>query len=228
MSDALERLEALREAAELKRLGARPKTAGGQSEATEAIFAKGVSVSFLCKVFRMSPSTVREKLAKCTPIPGSGNDGSGKQQSFRYDLAEAASYLVKPSLTTDQVLAAMKSSDLPPSIQQQFWNAQLRRQEWEERAGELWRTDKVREVLGTTFQTMKFTMQLWIDSIELKTKVTDKQREVLQELVDGLQREIYKALVDNATLTRTEPLSAENPANEEKPRSGQDLADDLI
>lgn len=210
MSDALTRLETLREARQLATLGSRPDNAGGQSEAQEAIFSKGVSINFLCKIFRMSPNTVREKLARCEPIPGTGS-AEGKQRNYRYDLATAASYLVMPKLSPEQVLTAIRTSDLPPTFQQQFWTARLKQQEWEERAGDLWRTEKVRSTLGTTFQTMKFTMQLWLDTVEMETGLTDKQREIVTRLVDGLQKDIYERLVANIAAQSTESQMSEHP-----------------
>lgn len=225
--NSLQRLELLREAAQLNKIATRPNEPGGHNEAVEAIFAKGVSINFLCKVFRMAPATVREKLARCTPIPGTGDSGEGKQRNYRYDLADAAAHLVMPKLTPEQVLNAVKTSDLPASFQQQFWNAQLRRQEWEERAKDLWRTEKVRDVLGSTFQTMKFTMQLWLDVVEREKGLTDPQREILQRLVDGLQRDIYEALVANVARGRTEPMLTEDPAGDMATPAG-DPADDLI
>ena len=97
----------------------------------------------------------------------------------------------------------MKPSDLPTAFQQSFWDAALKRQKWEENAGQLWRTEKVREVLGSTFQTIKFTVQLWADTLERQTGLSTDQRALLTKMVDSLQEEIYKALVTQAGSQRT-------------------------
>jgi hypothetical protein len=209
MTDAaLKKLELLREANQLAQISTGRDSRDDRNDEMAAIFAKGVSVSFLAKVFRMAPQTIREKLARCEPLEGSGESGT-KQKNYRYDLALAASYIVTPKLTPEQFLSAVKRADLPPAFQQQFWDAQLKRQKWEEQAGQLWRTEKVQEVLGTAFQSMKFTMQLWVDTLERETGLTDRQREVLIRLVDGLQQEVYDALVKMAESRQTGPMLGE-------------------
>ena len=120
-----------------------------------------------------------------------------------YSLPVACRYLIPPAISAEQYIKTMKPSDLPTAFQQSFWDAALKRQKWEENAGQLWRTEKVREVLGSTFQTIKFTMQLWADTLERQTGLSQEQRTLLTKMVDGLQEEIYKALVSQAANGRT-------------------------
>jgi hypothetical protein len=120
-----------------------------------------------------------------------------------YSVKEAAAYLVTPAFSTADYLRAVKRGELPPALQQQIWDALLKRQKWEENAGQLWRTEKVREVLGSTFQTIKFTIQLWADTVEREVELTQDQRNAIIRMADALQKEIYDALVaqqsENAT-----------------------------
>lgn len=225
---AAEKLEELKEARMLAKAGTNAMKAGAnRGEFIESIFAKGVSVSFLAKAFRIAPQTARERLSRCPPISDSVNFDGPKQQ-FRYDLAEAASYLITPKLTPEQFLQAVKRADLPPSFQQQFWDARLKQQRWELEAGQLWRTEKVQEVLGTAFQQMKFTMQLWVDHLERETGLTDRQRELLVQLVDGLQQDIYDALVAQAEMKATGSVLTEEQAPVSPAQIDEDDADDLI
>lgn len=162
---------------------------------------RGVSVSWLAHVFDMDQATVKRKLGNC-PVKTAKRRGT-KQMTVLYDLKVAAAFLVTPAYSTAEYMRAVRRGDLPPALQQTVWDALLKRQKWEENAGQLWRTEKIREVLGSTFQTIKFTMQLWIDTLERQVEVSDEQRSIIINLVDGLQAELYDALVeqmnDNAT-----------------------------
>lgn len=229
VTSAAEKLELVREANRVAQLASNSATRDDRHDEMVAIFAHGVSVSFLAKTFRMAPQTVREKLARCEPTEESAKGGAVRK-NYRYDLATAASYLVTPKLTPEQFLSAVKRADLPPAFQQQFWDAQLKRQKWEEQAGQLWRTEKVQEVLGTAFQNMKFTMQLWVDALERETGLTEKQREVLIRLVDGLQQDTYDSLVKMAETKHTGPLLSEAQVDESVKigrHASKDVASDL-
>lgn len=167
----------------------------------------GVSVAYLALAFRMDARTVKERLKAC-PIHSYKNRGT-KMKTVLYDLATAASFLVTPALTSKDYLRAVKRNELPPALQQQVWDALLKRQRWEENAGELWRTESVRNVLGSTFQTIKFQMQLWLETLERQVEVTPAQRKLIIKMVDGLQKEIYDALVKQGEAGETGPQSSE-------------------
>lgn len=162
----------------------------------------GVTVSWLSQVFGMDPKTVKAKLADCPPL-------HRRKAGYVYHLPTACRYLIPPAISAENYIKTMKPSDLPASFQQSFWDAALKRQKWEENAGQLWRTEKVREVLGQTFQTIKFTVQLWADTLERETGLSVEQRALLTKMVDSLQEEIYEALVNQAKAGRTGPQRAE-------------------
>ena len=87
----------------------------------------------------------------------------------------------------------------------------LKQQKWEENAGDLWRTTQVRDALGDTFQTIKFTMQLWVDSLERQTTLTNDQREIIVAMVDALQNEVYTSLVEKSAEKSTRSTISERP-----------------
>lgn len=163
---------------------------------------QGVTVSWLAQVFGMDPKTVKQKLSGCPPL-------HRRKAGYVYHMPTACRYLIPPAISAEQYIKTMKPADLPTAFQQSFWDAALKRQKWEENAGQLWRTDRIRETLGTTFQTIKFTLQLWPDTLERQTGLTPEQRGLLTKLVDGLQEEIYKALVEQAASGKTLPQSGE-------------------
>lgn len=180
----------------------------------------GVTVSWLAQVFRMDPKTVKQRLANCPPL-------HRRKAGYVYSLPVVCSYLIKPAFSIDEYLKTAKPNELPNHLQQTYWDALLKRQKWEENAGDLWRTDSVREVLGQTFQTIKFTIQLWADTIERQTGLTKEQRELLETMADGLQQDIYEALVEQARNNTTPSQLSESP--DASPAAEDDIAvKDLI
>ena len=182
-----------------------------QAPDTQGIYtdfnATGVSVAWLSQVFGMEQNAVKAKLRHCRPK--TMRRRGEKMMTVLYDIKDAAPYLVTPAFSTAEYLRAVKRGDLPPALQQTIWDALLKRQKWEENAGQLWRTEKVREVLGGTFQTIKFTIQLWVETIERQTGMTAEQREIIIKQADGLQAEIYDALVRRAGENQTGPQTDE-------------------
>lgn len=173
---------------------------------TDPAFA-GVTVAWLSSVFGMDERTVKAKLRFC-PVKRSRRRGRTMVTNF-YDIKEAARYLVIPAVTTQDVLRELKRGQLPPALQQSVWDALLKRQTWEERAGQLWRTEKVREVLGTTFQSIKFTTQLWAETVERSAELSQEQRELIVALSDQLLSDIYDGMVKRAEGEETGPQLSE-------------------
>lgn len=167
----------------------------------------GVTVAFLAQAFQMDTRTVSSRLKGC-PIKARKRRGT-KMATVLYDFKTACSYLVTPAMSSKEYLRSVKRGDLPAALQQQVWDALLKRQRWEENAGELWRTDRVRAVLSGTFQKIKFTMQLWTETLERQTEVTSAQRDIIIKLVDELQKEVYEAMVTQAAESQTGPQTDE-------------------
>lgn len=152
----------------------------------------GVAVGWLSEVFNLDPKTVRKRLADCPPI-------STSAQGPRYSLPQAASYLVKPVFDVNKYLKTMKPEELPPQLQVAYWDMMLKRQKWEEQAGDLWRTAQVRDIFAEVFMTTKSAMQLWSEDLERTTGLSPEQRAVLVRQVDALQEELHKLLIEGKT-----------------------------
>jgi hypothetical protein len=149
----------------------RPDLVGTPGEATIDYRENvaGVSITWLCTMFRMDRRTCQKRLAMCPPL----RRGVGDAPMF--DLAQAAAFLVKPKINIGEWVKSLRPADLPPYLQSEFWDAQNKRQKWEENAGELWRTEKVIEVFADVFKHIKETMQQWQDSIERKEGLTGER-----------------------------------------------------
>lgn len=163
---------------------------------------RGVTVGWLAQAFHMDPKTVKAKLKDCPPL-------HRRQNGFVYELDKAAAYLVKPKFNIEEYLKNMSVTELPTKLQNSYWDAQIKRQKWEETARNLWRTEKVVEVFGNVFQTIKFAMQLWPDDLERTAGLTVEQREKLQGALDGLQNELHGKLVEMAGQKATKSMAAE-------------------
>lgn len=163
---------------------------------------RGVTVTWLSQVFRIDRKTVRQRLKNCPVL-------SEKKLGNLYDLREAARYLVVPAMQAEQFLKTMKPSELPAHLQQTYWDAALKRQKWEENARQLWRTEQVVDVLGSTFLAIKNAITLWPDTVEQTTGTTPAQRDLLTTLCDKLQADIYEALVEQTRKHDTRAQIAE-------------------
>lgn len=150
---------------------------------------RGVTVTWLMQAFRMDRQTVKRKLARCQAI------GNGVGGQPLYDFVQAASFLVKPQVDIKEYVKSLRPIDLPPYLQDQFWASQLKRQQWEQRAGHLWKTDDVMEVFGETFKRIKTSTQLWLDNLEQASSLTDDQKQALTHMVDALNDDIYQSLI---------------------------------
>lgn len=157
---------------------------------------RGVTVGWLAQAFHMDPKTVKAKLKDCPPL-------HRRQNGFVYELDKAAAFLVKPKFNVEEYLKNMSVTELPTKLQNSYWDAQIKRQKWEEAAGNLWATEKVVEIFGKFFQTIKFALQLWPDDLERTAGLTVLQREKLQAALDGLQNELHAQVVEVAKQTKT-------------------------
>lgn len=157
---------------------------------------KGVSTSWLAQAFRMDPITVKKKLVNCPTLGRARN-------AWTYDLVVAAQYLVKPKVDIKEYVKTLRPSDLPAYLQSEFWEAQNKRQKWEENAGELWRTEKVVETFAEVFKLIKDTTNLWIDGLERESGVTAEQRAILTKEIDRLNNEIHDAMKNLASERKT-------------------------
>ena len=184
------------------------KTPNGRSPVKKtkvADFLEPVSANSIAQIFGVRLDTVKERLADCPSVT------DGKTAIRRYRVRDAAPYIVKTAFTADQFVGIMKRGELPDGLRKDFWDAMLKQQKWEENAGDLWRTSTVRDVMRDTFQTIKFTMQLWVDTLERQTSLSEEQRTALSAMVDGLQQEVYTSLVKKAAEGNTLPTSSERP-----------------
>ena len=164
---------------------------------------RGVTVPWLCQVFNMTRPQVEKRLEHCPVMRRVGTNGK------IYELPIAAAYLVKPKMSVEQYINSMDTKDLPERLRKEFWTARLQEQKWRQKAGELWSTEDVLTVFGEVFKLIKTKSQLWSDSLETTTGLSDEQRALLGDLVDSLMGDIFDSLTALKTRKTTPSQLAE-------------------
>lgn len=154
-------------------------------------FFEGMTVPRLAQLFRLDRRTVTEKLRPLRP--------SGERRGAPvYHVADAAPYLVDPIIDISEYLQNIGPNELPPSLQQAYWNAQNGRLKYKENAKELWRTDAVLKVFIGVFRSVTQTLRLFADRIEALQGLTPEQRKIIERFVsDDLINMVRKGLVDD-------------------------------
>lgn len=149
----------------------------------------GVSIAWLMKAFRMGRATIEKKIRGCQPI------GKGKHGTPLFDLPEVAAYLVSPRVDLEEYLKGVKPDALPERLREAYWSAKLKQQRFEEKAAHLWRTERVLEVVSEILQNMRSKLQLIPEGVERETGLTPEQHQVIRDIVDAVQDEMFKDLV---------------------------------
>lgn len=143
----------------------------------------GLSVTKLALGFRMTQESIRRKLAGVEPI-------GYYKGAPRYDVFEAAQVLVKPKIDA-RFLRSLRPKDLPAGLQKDFWNAQNARLKFEEEAGDLWRTERVRQAFGLVFKAIRQSLTLVPDTLERQMGLSNEQRDAVQAMMDKLMEDVH-------------------------------------
>ena len=141
-------------------------------------------------MFGMTPQEVNRRIVgKVVPV-------KTEHKLPRYRVGEAAPFLCNVEFDIEEYLKGMTPSKMPPALNKAFWSALRARQDYEEERGDLWRTQRVVEVLGEVFKSISMTAQMFEDTVSQSHELTVRQREVIIELSDGLRASARQALVE--------------------------------
>lgn len=161
----------------------------GNVEVVQALL-QPVSISFLADVLGRDKGTVRKRLAGLPAMD------YHRGNTPLYDFRQALEYLVTPRFNASEAIKRLGTDDLPTSLQKDVWDAKLKKQQWEEKAKDLWRTEDVMKVLGEAFLRLRTTTQLWSDQLGENHALPPEVRSDLTKMVDGLQSDLHKTLVE--------------------------------
>src|SRR5690606_1139483 len=76
------------------------------------------------------------------------------------------------------------------------WNAKLKQQRFEEKAGELWRTSRVIEVISDVLVDLRSRLTLIPDDAERTAGVTRDQRRKIAEIIESIQEDMYQSILN--------------------------------
>ena len=158
---------------------------------------RGVSITWLAYAFHMDKNTVKRRIAPLEPI--------GKKLGHPvYAMRQAAAYLIQPKVDIADWIKKLRPNDLPPLLQETFWAAALKRQKWEENAGDLWRTEAILDVFGELAMSIKSQVQLWVENVDRNHNISPEIRKAITDQSDNLLAEIHNILIEAPSKKRTE------------------------
>ena len=158
---------------------------------------RGVSITWLAYAFHMDKNTVKRRIAPLEPI--------GKKLGHPvYAMRQAAAYLIQPKVDIADWIKKLRPNDLPPLLQETFWAAALKRQKWEENAGDLWRTNAILDVFGELAMSIKSQVQLWVENVDRNHNISPEIRKAITDQSDNLLAEIHNILIEAPSKKRTE------------------------
>ena len=161
-------------------------------EASKAMIFDGMNLSQLGVCFRMDHRVLQEKLHGVKP--------SGMRNgAATWQVHEVAPYLVKPIYDIEEYIKRMNHADLPKHLTKEFWAGLRSKQEYELKAGDLWPTAKVVQEVGDLLKLVKMSVLLMGDTVERSTELTERQRNIIKSLTDGMLKELHRTVLERFT-----------------------------
>jgi hypothetical protein len=99
----------------------------------------------------------------------------------------------------DQVmerLLELKPKDMPPQLTRAYWSAKRMQQEYELRDGILWETVVVQQKVTQMFLLIRQHIRMVVDMIERRTELTELQRTILTNSMDGLLKDLQISILE--------------------------------
>lgn len=156
---------------------------------TRAVLYDGANLSQLGSLFRMDHRVLVEKLTKGGCKPTGVRNGVDI-----YAVHEVAPYLVKPAYDIEEYVKRMHHNDLPKHLTKEFWAGLRSRQDYMQKAGDLWATARVVEVIGGIMKLIKMSARLTADQVHRQSELTDRQRQLVRSQLDSMLEEAYRTI----------------------------------
>lgn len=196
----------------------------------------GATIAQLAQIFRMSQKEVKNKVVG--RVPPARVLGAGPGDATRYHLVDAAPFLCEPQVDIEEILKSMTPAKIPPMLQDAFWKAQKSRLDVEQTLGNLWSTERVVTILAEAFKPCRMAILMFKEDLEQRTELTSRQREILDQMSDGLLHSLHSGLVDKfkdykpaedehgAPLGHATTIGVDTPPAEEEPPFDDGFGDD--
>ena len=165
-----------------------------------------VTIQWLARAFHLSDNVTRKRMRGCKPV-------ERKAGGFLYSFKEAAGYLADHQIDWREAIKTLKPTDLPPELNNAYWQALNRQTQFERESGQLWRTEEVFESMQAVAMLIRGVVLAWPDEVQSMLGITDEQREQLNAQVDSLLSEMRTEIKDQMASRRT-PSLREHRVNE--------------
>lgn len=168
----------------------------------------GVSIPFLVQIFGKGRKTINDALEGVKPIK------IGQNGARYYNLAEAAEHLVTGKKDLERYVRRMSPSELPDQLKVEYWSAKNKQIDYEERTGQLWRVEAVIGFLEHMFEIVKTRSILFPDRLDEQFGFTPAMRKVAEDLVRGMNEEIFEDITELKKKQRTASILEEQDDEE--------------
>lgn len=156
--------------------------AAGPDEKTRSMIHEGCSISQLSDIFERDRRTVTKYIHDAGVRPCATRNGNPI-----YRLRDVSGYLceINPDFIEERI-RNLNPQDLPPLLSKEFWNGQRSRLAFLREEGDLWDTTQVQSLLGIWVKNFITSVRQVQDAIDRREILSDQQREVLVQELDGL------------------------------------------
>lgn len=145
---------------------------------------KGASIRQISLLFEVHRDVVAEAIRDGNVQPTGDRAGNPV-----YRVVDVAPYLVRP------VSSGQKVQRRSASTEKDYWDAQLKRQKFLENAGDLWRTEKVIDVLAEIFKHLRESIVVFLDTMEHESGLPPAQIDRTKAFGDALMQNMHDKLV---------------------------------
>lgn len=187
---------------------------------------RGATVSQLMQLFEVDRREVVSRLRNIDPV---GN--RGKSPIYRVSqVAEAVMFGERGGEALSEAQRRKQAAQ-----EKDYWDSQLKRQKFLEQAGDLWRTDKVIDVMAQVFKLFRESVVVFMDELEHESGLPPEQVAKAKVFGDGLLNGMRSTLLQMAVPTEgdhdlpDDPDSPQGSSDTEivQPALADDDADDF-
>lgn len=157
-----------------------------------AMIYEGLNITQLCQLLDMNDKELKPKMVR------GGVEPCGTRQGYPiYRVKDVLPFVVKPGYDIEEYIKKMHHNELPKMLTKEYWAGQRSKQDFLERAGHLWQTEKVVDKVGEILKFVRMSVTLLIDALEREMEVTEKQRTIIKNQCDGMLNELYQMIQEN-------------------------------
>jgi hypothetical protein len=146
----------------------------------------GASISQLGEIFELDRRTVTGRLRKVKP----SGERSGNPT---YRILDAAPLLLERYVYNEQG-ELVRNDNRTDESAKDYWDAQLKRQKYEENAGDLWRTDQVVMTISQILKFFRESLVVFMDNLEYDSGLPQEQIAKAKLFCDNLLTSCHKHL----------------------------------